>query len=250
MNALNAASANRLRTQPLPLSVSGPAPLAAPARVTLRALDTFEGGAVDKVRAPAAPTNTDGLKTWGELSADQQALFGAGSATTYAALSTEQRAVFLNLTTRMAARGVDFGGLELENPTETIRRNRLLFTKDPEGLARLQSSLQEKVGEGTFFEDKVFAPFHPGMADFGVREDQFNWTMQFGIGDKGAFVDVDRFNYKAGVLGWLGHAAEIIHPARPSPFKVADELGIDLKSQAQQPKRSEPRPMSALDRAA
>lgn len=182
------------------------------------------------VVAPTPSAQNDRLLRFEELNPAQQHLLGANGAQTYASLSSDDRAVFLLLTRRMDRAGLDYSGLTLKDPLESIRRNRLLFNNDAAGLAKLKASAERGVASGSLFKDKVFAPFHPGMADGGVRENRRKWTMQLGWGDKGAFVDMDRYNYKADWKAWLGHAGEIIHPGRPNPLDIARELGEDLNT--------------------
>ncbi len=195
--------------------------------VATRAADLF---APAKVATTAAPVNTDGLKTFAELSANQQHLLGVDGAQTYAKLSSDDRAVFLFLTARMDHCGADYSGLTLKNPLETIRRNRLLFNDDPAGVAKFKASLEAGKAKGGFIEDKPFGGFHKGYSDWGVRENVRKWTTQYGIGSEGAFVDVDRYNYKADWKAYLGHTSEILDPRHPDPLKIAKELGVDLSS--------------------
>ena len=183
------------------------------------------------LRLPApAPVQNDKLLRFEELSVAQRHLFGANGAQTYAKLSSEDRAVFLLLTTRMDRAGMDYSGLTLKDPLETIRRNRLLFNHDAQGVAKLRASIDKGLAGGSLYEDKPFGPFHAGMSDWGVRESRFKWTMQLGGGKDGVFVDVDRYNYKAGWKGWLGHASELLVPGKPNPLDIARELGEDFNT--------------------
>lgn len=205
---------------------------AAAAASTRPASNTLAAGnaVARRVVAPPAPVQNDRLLRFEELNPAQQHLFGANGAQTYARLSSDDRAVFLLLTRRMDRAGLDYSGLTLKDPLESIRRNRLLFNDDAAGLAKLKASVERGVASGEFYEDKVFGPFHPGIADGGVRQTRRKWSMQLGWGEKGAFVDMDRYNYKADWKAWLGHAAEIIHPGRPNPLDIARELGEDLNT--------------------
>ncbi|MFN7130783.1 MAG: hypothetical protein ACK4N5_01795 [Myxococcales bacterium] len=187
-----------------------------------RAPDVFEAA------RRVVPAPVDGLRPWSELTPVQQRLFGAGGERVYAQLSSRQRAIFLLLVQRLERNGADLGGLRLMDPVRTIRPNRILFAPDPVGLARFEASLRRGFDVGTFSSDNVFGGFHPGMASFGARENRRKWSMQIGIGPKGAFVDVDRFNPWTGVSAWLGHFGEIVTPGKPRAEKIARELGEDL----------------------
>ncbi len=162
-----------------------------------------------------------------ELTAEQRGLFGSGGAATYRTLSSEQKAIFLLLTTRLAENGLDLSGLQLENPAKTIRPNRLLFAPSP-ALDRLEAQLKEGQAEGRFQSDSPFAPFHWGRSEFGARETRAKWSMQIGIGDKGAFVDVDRYNPWAGTSAFWGHTAELLVPGKPDADDIARSLGTPI----------------------
>lgn len=226
---------SRLKNLPAPRQPTTPPALEQPARNTPRkpvqgpAVDSSQG-ASRATAVTAAPRNTDGLLTYGELSAGQRALLGPKGAETYGRLSTDQRGVFLLLTRRMERAGADFSGLRLKDPETTLRRNRMLFDNNPQGLARLRSSLEAGIQKGKFTQSPVFAPFHKGMSDWGVRENRQKWAMQLGIGPAGAFVDVDRYNPNAGIIGKIGHLGEIVTPGKPSPLQIAAELGEDLRT--------------------
>lgn len=213
------------------------------ARRALAPLPTPHAKAASNVArlAPAlapAPVQNDRLLRYDELSAAQKHLLGPSGAQTYLRLSSDNRAVFLLLTRRMDRAGLDYGGLTLKDPLTTIRRNRLLFNPDPAGLARFRASGERSFSQGNLIRDKVFEPFHRGMADWGMRENRRKWSIQLGVGPAGAFVDVDRYNPKADWKAWLGHAGEIIHPGRPDPLKIARELGEDLNTRTATPRRA------------
>ncbi len=193
----------------------------------------FEVSSFTPARARAispAARSPDGLRTWAELSAGQQAMFGQGGAATYAKLSTEQRGIFLVLSARMEQTGVDLSRLRLDDPVKNIRPNRMLLSKDA-GMDSLRADLERNIRSGQYNEFKPFGLFHGGYDDFGTRDNRDTFTMQIGMGKDGAFVDVDHF-YPRGAWGWLRHIGEILIPGKPSAQDVASALGIDIRSHA------------------
>lgn len=174
---------------------------------------------------PTAPAQQR-PSSFDRLTPAQRSLFGPDGQRTWAKLSNDEREVFVLLTSRLASHGIDVTGLRLKKPLETLRRNRLLFENDPVAMGKLKAQLQGEVSEGSFTTDRVFPLFHWGMSDFGVRENRKKWSMQLGIGDSGAFVDMDRFNFKKGIGAFLGHTAELLNPGRPDPCDIMEELRV------------------------
>lgn len=189
-------------------------------------LSPAENPEVMRISARPTPPPAPVKSSFDSLTPVQRSLFGPNGAQTWSKLSKDNREVFVLLTGRLAANGVDLTGLRLKKPLETIRRNRLLFENDPVALGKLKAQLQGEIKEGSFVKDSVFPLFHWGMSDFGVREDRKNWTMQLGMGSNGAFVDMDRFNFKRGLDAFIGHTAELIHPGRPDPADIMEKLGM------------------------
>lgn len=179
--------------------------------------------------ARAASNEAEVLKGWRGLTPGQRGLFGEGAAAqqTYRALSSEQRAIFLFLTRRLEENGMDLTGLRLEDPVKTIRPNRILLEPGP-ALERFEAQLQAGKEEGTWQDDSPFAPFHWGRADVGARESRRKWSLQIGVGEKGAFVDVDRYNPWAGFSAFWGHTAELLIPGKPDADNIARELGTPI----------------------
>lgn len=177
--------------------------------------------------APSTTRPPDGLKDFGELTSVQRGLFGKAGAKGYESLSSEQRAIFLLISTKLAEDGIDLTGLVLEDPKKTIRPNRILFAKGPK-LASFQRQLAEGKADDRFVDDKPFALFHPGRSAFGARENTAQWSVQIGIGKDGAFADVDRFNPWAGVKAYLGHTAELLVPGKPEAEEVARRLRLPI----------------------
>ncbi len=211
-----------LRTVSTAVTARKPAPSAAARRE------------VDEFCAPAAarPTNiwssddaavaaVNPKRAFSTLSPHQRALFGAAGERAFRALSTEQRAVFLLITERLSAQGVDLQGMLLLNPEKSIRPNRLLFSPDSPGMGRFAAQLAEGRDAGRFTPDKVFPLFHPGMSSTGYRENRRMFSMQVGLGEKGAFVDVDRYSPFTDWKAWLGHFGEIVTPGKPAADDIA-----------------------------
>lgn len=177
----------------------------------------------------------DDVKSWGHLTATQQSLFKNGRPE-YEAMSNEQKAVFLTLTTLLANNEVDLTGVTLLDPAKTTRRNRLLF-ENTEGLVSVRGQLEDGVEDGRFLFDLPSAKTgHKGHEKYGVRENTLRWPFQFGIGDAGAFVDADEYNYLLGkellpfpimgkrvTTGAVGHCAELV---RKVPRLAEDQFNM------------------------
>jgi hypothetical protein len=172
--------------------------------------------------------NTDGLLTYEALSVGQRAVLGHVAPRIYARMSTEQRAVFLLLTSRLERVGADFTGLRLLDSEANLRRNRMLFAPSLEGLSRLYVSLRAGIRKGTFTEEPVSSLLHCGMGEWGVRENRAEWALKIGMGPKGAFVEINHYNPSKWVLGGLGHWAEVLMPYKPNPLIIARALGEEL----------------------
>jgi hypothetical protein len=124
----------------------------------------------------------------------------------------------------MAAAGVSTQGLQLAE----VASDRLLFAAGP-GVTDLQDSLGESKN---FVSDRPAGGFHPGMADWGYREDRLRNSLQIGGGPQGAFVDIDFFNPRNGLAGAIGHAVELLQNKlsnnKTDPFKVGKALGYHI----------------------
>ncbi len=184
--------------------------------------------------APAHPLATardtdEALKGWRGLTPVQRSHFGEGprALTTWRALSQEQKAIYLFLSTRLSENGVDTSGLRLEDPVKTIRPNRILLEPGP-ALDEFEAQLEAGKKAGTWQNDSPFALFHWGRADMGAREARAKWSLQIGVGDKGAFVDVDRYNPWAGFKAFWGHTAELLVPGKPDADDIARDLGTPI----------------------
>lgn len=216
-------------------------PLATPTRSAARpSVDAFVSArpAPPVVLAPAAPPRSPDLwksdalalaavsedRSWSSLSSVQRGLFGAAGEAAYRKLSDKQRQLVLLLSERLFANGIDLQGMRLLEAGQPTRPNRILFAPDSPGMERFKAQLEGAKKAGRFDEDKVFALFHPGMAEDGYREDRSKFSMQIGLGDKGAFVDVDRFHPWTGLKGWLGHFGEIITPGKPSVDTITQAI--------------------------
>lgn len=160
-------------------------------------------------------------RPWSSLNPAQRGLFGAEGERGYRALSDEQRELVLFLSERLIANGIDLVGMRLQRADDTTRPNRVLFSPDSPGFERFQAQLEAGEQRGRFSEDDVFGLFHPGMSETGYREERRKFSMQIGIGDKGAFVDVDRYHPWKGVRAWLGHFLEIVTPGKPDVDDMA-----------------------------
>lgn len=192
------------------------------------------------VFAPAGVTAAgtrpaDKLKAYEELDAVQQGLLGPKGPELYAGLTPKQRGVFLLITQRLEANGVDLSGLRLKGGAEGVRgsnlRFDLLFEPDSEALAHFKASVQQGVQAGKLSEDKPSSVFHGGMSEWGVRENREKYALQIGFGSEGAFVDMDRYNPRqGGFWNHVKHWGEILTPGNMDPFKVAPELGEDIWS--------------------
>lgn len=173
----------------------------------------------------------DGLKTWGQLSPAQQGMFGADGRAGYEGLDTKQRGVFLVLSERLEANGISLDGLELAGGASGVHGNMLRFELafDPKSAALLKERVDAAVANGKMFDEKPSATFHKGYLDSGVREERAKYALQIGFGEKGAFVDMDRYNpSRGGKLNYWRHLAEIAFPGNIDPKKVGQELGIDI----------------------
>lgn len=204
------------------------------ARAALFAADTFTPGPTTAARAAPARAAVDVWSSddralqavsperpWASLNAAQRGLFGSEGERGYRALSGEQRELVLFLSERLIANGIDLEGMQLKDAAGTTRPNRVLFSPDSPGMARFEAQLQAGAQAGKFAPDDVFGLFHRGMAETGFREERRNFTMQIGIGDAGAFVDVDRFHPWKGVSAWVGHFLEIVTPGKPDVDDMA-----------------------------
>lgn len=178
-----------------------------------------------------AERSPDGLKTWGQLSPAQQAMFGAAGRQGYEGLNTKQRGVFLVLTERLEANGISLDGLELDGGASGVHGNMLRFELafDPKSAALLKERVDAAVANGKMFSEKPSKLFHKGYLDSGVREERAKYALQIGFGEKGAFVDMDRYNpSRGGKANHWRHLLEIVTPGNIDPRQAGRELGIDM----------------------
>jgi len=170
------------------------------------------------------------MRTYSELTPNQQRLLGADGQRGYDALPPRNRAAFIVLTTQMDKLGVDYSGMQLKGGGTGVHVDRLMLEQrpdDPTGQQRFQQSVEAGIQAGRFESEKPNGGLHPGQSDFGVRQNVSRESMQIGIGPEGAFVDIDRFNPRKNVLGHLG---EVLMPGETDMGQVARALGIDLAS--------------------
>lgn len=170
------------------------------------------------------------MRTYGELTDRQQRLLGAGGQPAWDALPSRNKAAYIVLTQQMDRLGVDYSGMQLKGGTAGIHVDRLLLEQspsDPAGQQRFQASIQAGLGARRFESDGVDGSLHPGMDQFGVRQNVARESMQIGLGPDGAFVDIDRYNPKKNVFG---HLCEVFMPGETDMGQVARALGIDLAS--------------------
>jgi hypothetical protein len=158
--------------------------------------------------------------TYDQLSTAQQGLLDAGA---YGALSDDaQRANFLNQTGALAKAGINLGRAALQDGG--ILTDRLLFAPGP-SLGTFRASIETAIASGGFIKDTPVASKHPGMSDFGARQNRTFNALQVGFGDNGAFVDIDRGNPSGGLAGLIVHGAEVLTPGKTDPFAVGKKLG-------------------------
>jgi len=170
------------------------------------------------------------MRTYSELTPNQQRLLGADGQRGYDALPPRNRAAFIVLTTQMDKLGVDYSGMQLKGGGTGVHVDRLMLEQrpdDPTGQQRFQQSVEAGIQAGRFESEKPNGGLHPGQSDFGVRQNVSRESMQIGLGPEGAFVDIDRFNPRKNVLGHLG---EVLMPGETDMGQVARALGIDLAS--------------------
>jgi hypothetical protein len=156
--------------------------------------------------------------TYDQLSATQQGLLNAG---TYSGLSDAQRANFLNQTGALGKAGINLGDARLQDGG--ILTDRLLFR--PGTTRDFQTSIVAAIGNGSFIKDTPLASKHPGMSDFGARQNRTFNALQAGFGPEGAFIDIDRGNPSGGLAGLIVHGAEVLTPGKTDPFAVGKKLG-------------------------
>ena len=167
-----------------------------------------------------------------QLSAAQQGILnrvpGTGGAAFYNSLSDPLKASFLNLTGDLARMGLNFSGLSLQQ--DGIHQDRLLFAPGG-GISDFQSSIQAGITSGAFDNAKPGNRDHPGMSDFGARQGVTRWSLQVGIGQRGAFADVDPWG-PVDVAGGIGHSIDYlkhkITGGKTDPFAVGRGLGSSV----------------------
>ena len=95
-----------------------------------------------------------------------------------------------------------------------ILTDRLLF-QPGESLRTFRGSIEAAIASGTFIKDTPVASKHPGMSDFGARQNRTFNALLVGFGPDGAFVDIDRGNPSGGLAGLIVHGAEVLtHPGQ------------------------------------
>jgi RHS repeat-associated protein len=186
------------------------------------------GGGVGAGIGAAVPQNPAQSKrnctfpTYDQLSATQQGLLdGLGGANAYGSLSDAQKANFLNQTGALAKAGIDLGKALLE--TGGILTDRLLFA--PGTTDGFKDSIVASIANGGFIKDTPVASKHPGMSEFGARQNRTFNALQVGFGPAGAFVDIDRGNPSGGLAGLIVHGGEVLTPGKTDPFAVGKKLG-------------------------
>jgi hypothetical protein len=198
----------------------------------IRASQTVIGGAVRLFGGKVGPHSPlpANMRTFAELTPNQQRLLGPDGQRTYDSLPPRNRAAFIVLTTQMDALKVDYSGMQLKGGGPGVHVDRLILEQrpdDPTGQQRFQQSIEAGIQARRFESEKPHGDLHPGQSDFGVRQNVSRESMQIGIGPEGAFVDIDRYNPRNNVLGHLG---EVLMPGETDMGQVARALGIDLSS--------------------
>jgi hypothetical protein len=168
---------------------------------------------------PSGPEPTAGALLWGSLDA-------------------HRRAGFLNITAAMRGNNFDLAGLKLfslkDFKNSGIQQDRLMFR--PESGRQIRADLdkaianRKQLGQRGFKKDKPLEGEHPGMAEWGGRQQVAKASMQVGGGSGGVFVDIDVFNPKGNFFSLIGHGFEVMTPGKTDPFEIArdlDERGDD-----------------------
>ena len=183
--------------------------------------DQTDGGPAHQTTAPVARTKKNcNFPTFEELSDEQKRLFA--NPTEYAKLSPAQRANFLNQTGVLAKNGISLGGAKLKEGG--ILTDRLLF-EPGRALEEFKANVLAAISGGIYSSDKPIGNSHPGMSNFGVRENRTLYSQQIGFGPDGAFIDIDIGNPNNGLFGLFIHAIEVAVPGKTDPFKVGRKLG-------------------------
>lgn len=198
----------------------------------IRASQAVIGGAVRLFGGTVGPHSPlpSNMRTYAELTPNQQRLLGLDGQRTYDSLPPRNKAAFIVLTTQMDALKVDYSGMQLKGGGPGVHVDRLMLEQrpdDPTGQQRFQQSVEAGIQARRFESEKPNDGLHPGQSDFGVRQDVSRESMQIGIGRDGAFVDIDRYNPKENVFGHLG---EVLMPGETDMGLVAKALKIDLSS--------------------
>lgn len=157
--------------------------------------------------------------TFDALSKTQQGMLGPNGREVYGKLGPEERACFLNITGKLAKAGIDLSGLQISE------FNSDRFFLEPQSLEKLQAQLEH---HPDFKFDKPEGKFHPGMTEWGVREDTDFNSVQVGLGPKGGFIDIDRGNPKVSVAALFTHLSEVLTPGKTDPFAIGKQLGPDV----------------------
>jgi len=182
------------------------------------------------------------LKSYEELTPTQRSLLGPDGQARFDGLTRKEKAVFLLHTARLARNGIDLSGLRLK--PDGIQGNsvrvQLLFENDPAAVQHLKEQVQRGVDAGRLIDDKPFSLFHRGYDESGAREKIASYPLQIGFGSEGVFVDMDRYNPRAGTWSWIKHWAEILTPGNLDPEAAARALGENIWSPATPAGRTAP----------
>jgi hypothetical protein len=139
----------------------------------------------------------------------------------YQGLSTPQKLAFLTITTQLLRMGAPLECLKLKK----VCNDRLLFEK--EGCEALKEWLQGKIARKEFQRSAPFPLLHPGMSEWGGRENTRTLSMQVGGGKRGVFVDIDLKNPHFNPLGHLGEMlANWFTGRKTNPVHVALALSL------------------------
>ncbi len=212
--------------------VETPSPAQVPAQPASPAQTPIGGVSPKKPRADDGPTfhtprsgkSANGdydvpactFPSFSKLSPAQRSMLGPGGRKKYMKLDPEQRASFLNITSAMSKAGIDLSGLRIRE----FNSDRVFL--EPKNLDAFRAQLERNEN---FDLDKPKGKFHAGMTDFGVRQGTDLNSLQVGMGPAGAFIDIDRGNPKASVVGFFAHLGELMTEGKTNPFAIGEKFG-------------------------
>ena len=168
------------------------------------------------------------MPTFAQLDPQIANLIGPNARDSYDSMSVKKKMAFLNIISALN-QVMDTKDLEIVS----MKDDRILFSKS--SIPFIVSRMDKLVEDGIFINAKPSSFWHKEMSLSGYREKIKNYSLQIGIGEDGAFADIDihcpKYNRKQWWLHVKEMAGNLFFRRTTSPVNVGNALrarGVSL----------------------